>query len=574
VRPDAPRHTEDSEVTQYSRWSSDDSYVLTAGTTRQRNIFNRLQETGVLRRKISRLLRTQSPSFLQQSLKKAVERQLEQHDLFIAGLRDRSPMNLGDLEIAHLKSTPKLHALYVILKESEAAKGGELVTKLQDLHHHGGRDMGLFLDDVYKEAVKPLLHMTVHWITKGEITDPYLEFFISENVRVKETDSAYWRLRFTLREEMLPTTLTLAQAHNILLIGKNIDFIRRCCKAKDWKMPPAIVAAARDATFDAPDSVERVIRDALEHTNAAVLHLLFTRNNFEEVLFASRSLFLVSTGDLFDAIVEALEEVLSAPAIKINPTIVQDQLQAAAHDVMPHLTASERDALDYVQVFMDEHADRLATGLDAFTISLPFVRPHNAVLNEAAVPEYQRLFRFLYKVKRCEVLLKRAWRMSTIMARSPHSSKNESPAIRKARQFSVTLFKHFHSFVVNVQMYLMTEAIHGSWADLQKDIKAAKSVDDVIASHDKYLASLVKHTLLDSQYSRARVEVVRMLDQALAYCDLQRKLAQTVATARMSRLLTLLEEDTIHFDFLQALGARLNFNNFYHVDPDSVTSEF
>jgi gamma-tubulin complex component 3 len=585
-----------TESTQHSRWSSEgDCYMLTAGSLRQRTIFSHLQETGVLRRKINRLLHAESPSFLQQSLKKAVERQLEYHDLYIASLRTAATMQLGDLEIAHRKSLPKLHALYVILTQSEAAKGGELVTRLQSLHHHGGREMCLFLGDVYKEAIRPLLHMTIQWITRGEITDPYLEFFISENPRIRESEPSYWSHRFTFREEMLPATLTLAQAKDVLLIGKNIDFIKRCCKAKDWKMAPGIVAAARHATFDDPVTLQQVIRDALEHTNAAVLHLLFNKNNFGGVLFASRSLFLVSTGDLFDAVVEGLEDILKEPLIRVNPTVVQDCLHSAARDVMPYLTAFERDALEYVQVAFDESGDRLKSAVSSFTISLPFTRPHNAILNENAHRVYQRLFRFLYKVKRAEVLLKRAWRQSIFMARSPHSNRNEAPALRKARQFSVTLYKHFHNFVSNVQMYLMTETVQGSWAQLQKDLEASKSVDDLIEHHEKYLAMLTKYTLQDGQCAAASEEVNSMLDLTFTFCELQRQLGQFVASAQdaqvkalvekssslfddfhssMSRLLTLLEEDTIRFDFLQALAARLNFNSFYRLDPDSVTAEY
>jgi len=583
-----------SEDGQYARWSPEGCYVLRAGSLRQRNVFHRLQQCGVLRRSISRLLSGESPSFLQQSLKKAVERQLEQHDLFVASLRDQSGIQLGDLEIAHAKSEPKLHALYVILKESEAAKGGELVTRLQSLHHHGGRCMSLFLGDVYREAVRPLLHMTMHWITKGEITDPYREFFIFENDRVKETDSAYWQNRFGFRAEMLPATLSHSQARDILLIGKNIDFIRRSIRAKDWKMAPNIVALARSATFDDPKSVDLVIAEALAHTNDAVRHLLFEKNSFGQVLFAARSLFLVSTGDLFDSIVNGLEDVLAAPTLQISTSTVKEQLQAAARDIAPFLSAAENDALDYVNVVFDDAGDRLATGHDSFTISLPFIRPHNAILHDASVLEYRRLFKFLFRVKRAEVALKRAWQQSILMARSPHV-RRQSSLIRQARQASVTLYKHVNGFVVNIQMYLMTEAIQGSWATLQTALTESKSLDDIIDAHERYLGSLLKYTLLDDQYSRARGEVMELLRLTFKYCELQRQLGQAVATARdagvpqlleayrelfddlhaaMSRLLTLLDEDAMHFDFLQALGARLNFNNFYHVDSDSATVDF
>ena len=585
-----------SEDGQYAHWSPEGCYVLRSGSVRQRNVFQRLQQCGVLRRNISRLLAGESPSFLQQSLKKAVERQIEQHDLFIASLRDQSAVQLGDLEIAHSKSLPKLHALNVILKESESAKGGELVTRLQSLHHHGGRAMSLFLGDVYREAVRPLLHMTMHWITKGEITDPYREFFIFENDRVKETESGYWKSRFGFRAEMLPATLTQAQARNILLIGKNIDFIRRSIRAKDWKMSPDIVALARKATFDEPSSVEKVIGEALAHTNAAVLHLLFEKNSFGQVLFAARSLFLVSTGDLFDSIVGGLEDILSAPTLQINSSAVKEQLQAAARDTVPYLSAAENDALDYINVVFDDNANRLATGHDTFTISLPFIRPHNAVLHDEAVLKYQSLFKFLFRVKRAEVGLKRAWQQAILMARSPHT-RQQSNLIRQARQASVTLYKHVNGFVVNIQMYLMTEAIQGSWANLQSALESAKSLDDVIDAHEMYLGSLLKFTLLadEQEYGRALKEVMELLRLTFMYCDLQRQLGQIVASARdsavpqllesyrilfddfhasMSRLLTLLDEDTLRFDFLQALGARLNFNNFYHVDPDSVTADF
>jgi gamma-tubulin complex component 3 len=576
-----------SDKTEHAEWSQDSGrYQLRAGSVRQQNQFAKLQACGCLRRDIAQLLRRQSDSFLQQSLRRAVLRQLQHHDELIAGLRDRTPMRVGDLERAHKKALPKLRALHGILTDAASTKGGELVTKLQSLLHDGSVEMALFLRDIYEEAVSPLLNMTAQWITKGEVQDPYDEFFITKR-KMDENSDNFWPSLYELRWGMLPKTFSSEQAQQILTVGKNIKFIHLCCKATDWRMLQRIATAAAAATFD---SIDAVIQEALEHTNLAVMHLLRDKHHLPQMFTLARTFFLMAQGDVFDVVLERTSDALSLPVRRVNHITVQESLRSALHDCAPFLRPLVRDAIPHFALEMDVRDGNLGAA-DSFSIHLPFPAPVNTIFNGKVLASYRRVFHFLWKVKRAEVGLKAAWHINSNIDRRG-SSRNDD--VKQLKRQAVMVHMHLNHFVINLQSYLMTEVIQTAWSMLQGKLETCNCVEDILECHGEYVQRLLRHTLIDDKFRETRHVVLRLLDLALEFADVQKRVGALTELRssdvksvlshygrlhdgfykEMLRLLTILEEDQLKFDFLQSLGGRLNFNHFYKLDGDDVQTEF
>jgi hypothetical protein len=101
--------------------------------------------------------------------------------------------------------------------------------------------------------------------------DRFGEFFVGEDGAIGDQDERFWKHKYTLRPAMLPrcvrvcvrarvcvcvlqrtTSFSSAPpllllllpfiirfiprdlAHKILVIGKSIDFMRRCCQDREW----------------------------------------------------------------------------------------------------------------------------------------------------------------------------------------------------------------------------------------------------------------------------------------------------------------------------------------------------
>jgi gamma-tubulin complex component 3 len=74
--------------------------------------------------------------------------------------------------------------------------------------------------------------MIKQWMIEGDINDPFEEFFVEINPLT--TDEKLWTEKYRLNYIMIPSFLTNQLAKKILLTGKAVNFIRRCCNEQDW----------------------------------------------------------------------------------------------------------------------------------------------------------------------------------------------------------------------------------------------------------------------------------------------------------------------------------------------------
>lgn len=117
-----------ADNTQYFTYNAPQRrYGMREGSVRQYSTFECLQDCGALAKQIDETLKKQAAeaSFLQQSLRSAIRKQLTQYHYFVSSFREKgSALALGDLVQASKKVHPKLVLLHSILQETERAKGG------------------------------------------------------------------------------------------------------------------------------------------------------------------------------------------------------------------------------------------------------------------------------------------------------------------------------------------------------------------------------------------------------------------------------------------------------------------
>lgn len=557
------------------------------GTAGQRQAAEVFQECGTLARHIDLALRQPSPtgdSFLQQSLRSALRRQLTQYHYLVSLLRERRspPLHVGDLMVAYKRVQPKLWAMECVLRETQHVKGGELASKMQHLVQQGSHRLSSLLRDIYIETVSPLLLMTVESITKGEVCDPLREFYIVPNDAIDDTAEDFWVAKYALNTEMLPSTVSESVAQDILLVTKNIRFICRCCRAKQWRMDPLLLAEAERATFD---TLPAVVHRVLTFTNTAVLR--FIREEFElvKVFRLVNAFLLVGYGDFYELLITKLEPILSKMSSAVHVSVVRDQVQSALAEITPYSKHLDTDRFSLLQCEMVKDDGKL--GWDSFVMTMPFPSPLNNLFDQTAMKVYRRLFRLMFRVKVAEVALKRAWRQNVVLDRlisSVQRSLQEMSAWREVATDAHLLGLQLNHFVNNLWSYLVAEVCTVAQDLLLKAVNQCASMDDIRTAHNAYLAYLTQRSLLHSDCAMIRMNVENVLTIVREYCGSQALLTSLLQRGsgdlstikrqyqgltddfhrEMSSLLTTLEEQHVHFDFLSFLLLRLNFNRFYH----------
>lgn len=71
---------------------------------------------------------------------------------------------------------------------------------------------------VCKAIIRPLLHMVKEWVSRGQIVDPYREFF----VRAEAGGAGEWARGFTLKRDLVPSFLDMHTAEKIFNIGESL----------------------------------------------------------------------------------------------------------------------------------------------------------------------------------------------------------------------------------------------------------------------------------------------------------------------------------------------------------------
>lgn len=611
------------------------------GSVRQRHAVQALQDCGLLVMDIDRALSHQvasragglssseAPSFLQQSLRAAVREQVYQYQLFVGTLRERaSQLTFADLVVAQKKVVPKLEAMSLLLSETAAAKGGELVTKMQTLVFQGSRRLGELMHQLYLQTITPLLQMAGEWMISGEVTDPFQEFFIKVNASVEVSSDMFWSHRFALEPQMLPVTLVAVEvAEDILRVGRNIVFLTRCCRAKSFRMDPTIAARARQLTFE---SLPAVVADALAFTDRAVMMFVHETSMLTSVLHVVQDFILVGNGDFFEQLIGKLDPLLSKHVAQVQASIVAEHVHLALLEVVASTYASSSSGGSgrHQQSVMSQSSLPTATtaangnshnnhhafseliglvetemikvenqsGWDCFALTLPLPSPLNNIYDSESKKAYRKLFKCLFAVKRAEVLLKGSWRHSVVLDRllvqqsRRHSPDDHDLAIWKKVAVDAHLLglQCFH-FVTNLWSYFVSEVSTAAWERLRKAIAACRSFEQVRHAHTAYVQQLSLFCLLHNDCRDVREHIHAILGLTWSICAAQSALTnllehrvgdilsiasqyQQMADTfqqHMNALLALLEEQS-RFEFMNFLLLRLNFNQFYRRDTAST----
>lgn len=194
----------------------------------------------------------------------------------------------------------RLKWLAIIIDSVAQLKGGAVCSAINSYVLNGSPSTKQFISRILKEVSAPILTMIKQWMIEGEINDPFREFFVEMDPLV--SDDKLWTKKYKLNYIMIPSFLSNQLAHKILLTGKAVNFIRRCCNEQDWildvsmQMPfetQNLVGTASE-TFH---HLQRWVDHAYTITNQQLLRILFEKYKFEGHFSSIRKYLLMGQGD-------------------------------------------------------------------------------------------------------------------------------------------------------------------------------------------------------------------------------------------------------------------------------------
>ncbi|XP_017896863.1 PREDICTED: gamma-tubulin complex component 2 isoform X2 [Capra hircus] len=330
-------------------------------------------------------------------------------------------------------------------------------------------------------ASVPYFEILEKWIYRGIIDDPYSEFMVEEHELRKEKiqedyNDKYWEQRYTVVQRHIPSFLQ-KMAGKVLSTGKYLNVVREC--GHDVTCPAAkeVIYTLKERAY-----VEQ-IEKAFGYASKVLLGFLMEEKELVAHLRSIKRYFLMGQGDFFVHFMDLTEEELKKPVDDITPTRLEALLELA----LRMSTANTDPFKDDLKIDLMPH-DLITQLLRVLAIE---TKQEKAMVH--ADPTELTLsgleaFSFDYVVK---------WPLSLIINRFAGA---------------FTLRQRMLNFVQNIQYYMMFEVMEPTWHVLEKNLRAASNIDDVLGHHTSFLDSCLKDCMLTSP------ELLRVFSKLMSVC--------------------------------------------------------
>eukprot|EP00761_Pharyngomonas_kirbyi_P006563 gb/GECH01006571.1/.p1 GENE.gb/GECH01006571.1/~~gb/GECH01006571.1/.p1 ORF type:complete len:848 (+),score=133.22 gb/GECH01006571.1/:1-2544(+) len=505
-----------------------------------RQMVRRITEVGWLFLRVKATIQGNSTGertgLVRQSLGAALETELSEFYRLLAVLESQAAsgtLTLRRLLVWTQEPLERLRIMAVVGEGVSGMHGGALVSAVHQYGRHGDRTVQELVRRLSSAVSRPIESMIRRWVGEGALEDPYEEFFVAASDQIP--DEELWYHKYTLRRDMIPSSVPEDLAQRIMLIGKSINFIRRCCHDAEWAMDEQMVFGGEDLRLRDIHALEAAVGRAGHATHRHVMHLLFERFHLYEHLCALRDYLLLGQGDFVQCLMSFLGPDLNQPSSSLyrhnllgilESAVRGSNAQYARPEVVGCLDVRVTDpAPDRVKG--EDHARRngegSATGWEVFSLDYRVNSPIDTVLTKDAMSTYLRLFGFLWRTKRVENALSVSWRRH--MDVSHMLSKSTGNTDIAALLHSCHILRHeMGHFVGNLQYFLMFEVLESTWKELEEDLQQAwqaGDLDQLIASHDRYLEQIMAKALLGKASAEIHGQIMDILGIILHFTQIQ-----------------------------------------------------
>ncbi|KAG7365069.1 Spc97 / Spc98 family protein [Nitzschia inconspicua] len=512
---------------------------------------------------IQEVQQDQSKGVVARAFAESLAEQLRDYHSLLTTYEARLPaFSLRQLMVELKGPTNRLKILAMLTDGLREYTGGKLLSALYRHSIHGNSVHTNIVHTLLNKASRPWYEILFLWTTQGVLSDPWKEFFVTENVEVEER--FLWTHKYKINYDLVP--IGILEEHLVLLafkLGKGINFIRRSLMDGKWTMNLSLSISVRKSTLLDDDSIangdegnharelgyryvstsdatseneslRKTLNEALELVHGHILRTISEEHHLMHHLFALKQFLLLGQGDFYSALMEGLHQefrnagepgVVSSIYKHTFLTIVEGALRSTNAKYLPQYT------IDRLQVELllrpgeevgdilregrnknlNEQPEDCRTVYDIFLLDYQVPDPLVAVIPPVSIERYKSIFSLLFRLKKIEFMLNYTWRQSATLSHALQTSAQYTgvdaltsdgygQATYLLRNISILRQSMMH-FVVNLKSYLMFEVVEGGWQKLKNAMEETTTLDEAIVAHDTYLRSIVgKAMVLDEEH--------------------------------------------------------------------------
>jgi len=371
------------------------------------------------------------------------------------------------------------------------ATGGMIISQIYKFCRTGDEEEHRFTEGVLNEICRPIFDMIGKWIIEGQLNDPFGEFFIAQNVGDLEL-ADIWQKKYVLKRKYIPIFIEHNLAQQIYAIGRNLNFIRVCCKDSGYE-PIYADYFENIASFDIQhlsDFEAKIVR-VLDITNQRLMQLLRVNFKVMEHAEAMRKYLLLAQGDFIQQFLCEIREEMGKNAAHIKMHDMQSKLESAV--LQSNALYDDNDIRQRLRVKMlGSSAGDI--GWNVFCLNYAVDLPINIIFDASAMKKYQKVFVFLMKIKLAKSVLNDAWKDQM---RGNHSV-SVFPDIHLVRH-CIHLVRNSMDHLLQIfESYFMFDVLDAAWKTFLDSATKCADMDGLIASHAQYVSEITSKCFLGS----------------------------------------------------------------------------
>lgn len=440
-------------------------------------------------------------------LQEQVNRSLEAKENYLNGGHKNATalgnrVTLMKLMLWSIQPLARFQCILTVATKCQYKKGGAIASVIFDFLSNGDPNVKLVTKELLRSVCVPLVHMLSRWLLEGVIEDPHGEFFIDSLAEINA--NRLWHDKYRVREALLPNFISLELAQKILLIGKSINFMRVVChdqsEIRDKRELELCLNSNSDELFVTFEDTKlhAQIDKFCTTTNQKLLDIVLVQSNLMAHLHSIRKYLLLGQGDFIELLMENLKADLDRPAKDLQTYNLSAILDATIRQATTagSCGGAEESYISNLDVVLLSQFDG-DSGWDLFTLQYAVQGPLVTML-EPAMAKYKVIFKHLWRSKHIELVLTgKVWREQVCNAKVYRELMGvEMAPISRALSLLTSQMMHF---IGQIQVYVLFEVIECHWTKLVQCIDRARSIDDILTSHNCFLEQIKALIFLDEE---------------------------------------------------------------------------
>ncbi|KAK6617204.1 hypothetical protein RUM44_005535 [Polyplax serrata] len=366
------------------------------------------------------------------------------------------------------------------------------------------------------------------WLLYGDLVDGNQEFFIHESSLSSKDGTPFER--YSLNCCMLPTHIDIALASKILQVGQTVLFLRSnpaYSSSKEWidtrseicidrsglfgekerKIQDKIAEVRRVYKWNENGMVERLVSNVSSLVTLQLWTLAVQDAKLKEQLHLVNDFFLLGRGELFHEFVSQADQYLSKSATgNFDLNLL---LQESARKVLIKEETLQRLSLELVEDTNMGTIDDSEGEWNRLLVKYDAPWPLQLIFTHEACQSYNKIFRFLLRLKKIEVKLGQSW--------LTNKSKSHGEDNLKQRE----LHRNLCFLINNLQYYLHVDVLNSQFMIFEAVVETSKDFDRIQKAHEIFLQNLNSQLFLcvDLGESKIKNPIKKSINKILELCE-------------------------------------------------------